>query len=99
MKKTTKIFILILLVEITLLLNVVAFSGECSYPTPCSVPTFFNPLGYHSGLCVQVITPPMQCNLGMIYLLEWAIILTSLGFMIYSLTKMNNPALKGEVSR
>ncbi len=65
-------------------LAVVLFSGRtCSYSTPCDVPDFFHPFGRYYDACIQMLTPPMQCNLGLIYLLEWLIILTILTFFYY----------------
>ena len=83
MKKKVKIFLLLILIEIISLLLVALLSGNnCSYPTPCDVPTFFNPFGQYEGICIQMITIPMQCNLSLIYLFEYVIILTALIFFI-----------------
>jgi len=83
MKKGTKIFILILLIEIALSLIVSLFmKGTCNYSTPCSVPSFFNPLGIQFGMCIQVLASA-PCNLSLIYLLSWSIIFTGLAYLIY----------------
>ena len=68
----------------------IIFSGKCPYSTPCSVPKFFNPLGIKIGGCVQVITPPYNCNLNLIYSLEWLTIFTIITYLIYLLKQKNN---------
>lgn len=83
MKKGTKIFIPILFIEIALSLIVSLFmKGICNYSTPCSVPSFFNPLGIQFGACIQVIVSA-PCNLSLIYSLNWLIIFTVLAYLIY----------------
>lgn len=84
MRKGKKIFILIIILEIISFLVIVLFSGKnCFYPTPCSVPNFFHPLGNNYDICIQMLTAPMQCNLSLIYLLDWLILLTIFVFIGY----------------
>lgn len=92
MRKGTKIFIFSLILEIVLLLIGILFrKGTCTYSTPCSVPSFFNPLGIQLGGCVQIIVQA-PCNLGLIYQVIWLIIFTAIAYIIYLIkNKRKNP--------
>ena len=82
-RRGTKMFIFVLAVEIIFLLFTFLLSdNNCQYSTPCSVPTFFHPFGKLGG-CVQMVTPPIQCNLGQIQVLEWSLIFTFIFYIIY----------------
>jgi len=82
MKKETKAFLILIFIELVILLAIALFSGKCFYPNPCSVPTFFNPLGVHDQ-CIQVLTLPTLCNLRWIYFIEWLITITFVVYLIY----------------
>ena len=87
MKKGNKIFILVFLIEIALLLMGRFFIRRiCNYPTPCSVPTFLNPLGNQLTICIQMIAQA-PCNLGIIYQTIWLIIFTAIAYIIYLIIK------------
>lgn len=83
MKKGTKIFIIVFILEIALLIfGSFSMRETCNYPTPCSVPTFFNPLGIQLGVCIQVLAQA-PCNIGLVYQAIWLIIFTSIAYIIY----------------
>ncbi len=94
-KKTDISFLIILLIEILTLFFTIYFSGNnCFYPNPCSAPSFFNPFGVdYSGVCIQILTPPMKCNLTLIYLLEWVIVFTVIFYFLKRVLKSFNKAL------
>ena len=88
LKKTSKVFIILIILEIIFVILLSFF--KVGWPSPCVTPNFFHPFGTEMAPgtgCIQVITPAPT---SLFYLMQYLLILTIIIFLIYlGINKLN----------